>query len=196
MKRRTEPKPKRSGASALFVTILLAFAIAVLTLLALWFVYQNASILYALIGVFGVYLVYLVIGLSLIGGRQKKAEKTEKLLKAALSEGPCLVYLAYFGGERHIKKPSPHRREYLIEIFEPQAKDESLKKHLWFGLSEREEHELAVFKRYEAKAAYPALALLEGQTVYVAAGFFDAAKDAPSFREFFNKNHIVIYGDN
>ena len=196
MKKRTEPKPKRSAASILFVIVLLAFAVAILALLTLWFIYKNTAFLYAMLGVFGVYIVCLVVGLSLMGKREKKAEKTEKLLKAALSEGPCLVYLAYFGGERHVKKPSQQKQEYLLEIYEPQAKDESLKKHLWFGLSEKEEHELTVFKRYETRAAYPTLSLLEGQTVYVAAGFFEAAKDSPAFREFFNKNHIVIYGDN
>ena len=73
---------------------------------------------------------------------------------------------------------------------------ERLKKHLWFGLSDKEEKLLSAAKRYEAKIAYPALSLIEGKTVYLPAGFFEAAKEQEAFSALLNKNTIVLYGEN
>ena len=198
MKRRAgqDKQPaKKDAKSVLYVIVLLVLAGAVITLLSLWFLYEEMVYLYAMLGVFGVYVVFLVVTFLLSDGLSKKERQKRELLKAAL-ERECLVYAAYFGGEGHVKRPARRKREYLLEVFETEADKEALKKHLWFGLPEQEERKLALYKRFEGKFAYSALALIEHKTVYLAAGFYEAAKDAPAFAEFLSSNQIVLYGDN
>ena len=198
MKKRTEQDKqpaKMDAKSVLYVIVLLVLAGAVITLLSLWFLYEEMVYLYAMLGVFGVYVVFLVVTFLLSDGLSKKERQKRELLKAALG-GECLVYCAYFGGEGHVKRPSKRKKEYLVEVYETEADGEALKKHLWFGLPEQEERKLALYKRFEGKFAYSALALIEHKTVYLAAGFYEAAKDAPAFAEFLSSNQIVLYGDN
>ena len=106
------------------------------------------------------------------------------------------MYLAYFGGERHLKAPSPRKKEYLVEVYLPSVDGERLKRHLWFGLSKQEELSLSAARRYETKLAYPALSLIDGRTVYLPAGFYEAAKEQAAFSQFLSKNTIVLYGEN
>ena len=179
-----------------FYLILLALTLLVLGTLVLWFLKKNDVFLYLTIALFALYLFHLVFGMVRGYKREKREQKTEDLLRAELKGGSCVVYLTYFGGERHVKKPSPHKTEYLAEIYAPSVDGERLKKHLWFGLSDKEEKLLAAAKRYEAKIAYPALSLIEGKTVYLPAGFFEAAKEQEAFSALLNKNTIVLYGEN
>ena len=179
-----------------FYLILLALTLLVLGTLVLWFLKKNDVFLYLTIALFALYLFHLVFGMVRGYKLEKREQTTEDLLRAELKGGSCVVYLTYFGGERHVKKPSPHKTEYLAEIYAPSVDGERLKKHLWFGLSDKEEKLLAAAKRYEAKIAYPALSLIEGKTVYLPAGFFEAAKEQEAFSALLNKNTIVLYGEN
>ena len=179
-----------------FYLILLALTLLVLGTLVLWFLKKNDVFLYLTIALFALYLFHLVFGMVRGYKREKREQTTEDLLRAELKGGSCVVYLTYFGGERHVKKPSPHKTEYLAEIYAPSVDGERLKKHLWFGLSDKEEKLLAAAKRYEAKIAYPALSLIEVKTVYLPAGFFEAAKEQEAFSALLNKNTIVLYGEN
>ncbi len=181
--------------SRLFFTILIAvLTVLVLTALALWFVEEDILYLYLMLGLFGVYALCLA-AVFLFYGRQKRTQKTEELLRAGLGKDG-VVYLAYFGGERHLKAPSPRKKEYLVEVYLPSVDGERLKRHLWFGLSKQEELSLSAARRYETKLAYPALSLIEGRTVYLPAGFFEAAKEQAAFSQFLSKNTIVLYGEN
>ena len=179
-----------------FYIILLVLTVLVLGCLGLWLWLKNEVFLYIMIALFAVYVFHMIFGMVRGYKREKREQTTEDLLRAELKGGSCVVYLTYFGGERHVKKPSPHKTEYLAEIYAPSVDGERLKKHLWFGLSDKEEKLLSAAKRYEAKIAYPALSLIEGKTVYLPAGFFEAAKEQEAFSALLNKNTIVLYGEN
>ena len=188
--------PSMKKFSAAFYLILLGLTVLVLGCLGLWLWLDNEIFLYVMIALFAVYLFHLIYSMVHADRREKREQTTEELLRAGLKGGDCVVYLTYFGGERHIRKPSLHKAEYLVELYPPSVDGERLKKHLWFGLSDQEENLLSGAKRYEAKIAYPALALIEGKTVYLPAGFYEAAKKQAAFSQFLNKNTIVLYGEN
>ena len=178
-----------------FYLILLALTLLVLGTLVLWFLKKNDVFLYLTIALFALYLFHLVFGMVRGDRREKRARSTEDLLRTELKSGDAVVYLTYFGGERHVRKPSPHKTEYLVELYAPAVDRELLKRHLWFGLSDREEKLLSAAKRYEAHIAYPALSLIEGKTVFLPAGFYEAARQQEAFAGLLHKNKIVLYGE-
>ncbi len=183
---------KKFGAP--FYIILFALTVLVLGMLGLWLWLKQDVFLYLMIALFVVYVIHMAYNM-VHGRRQEKREQTTEDLLRAEFKRECVVYLTYFGGEKHVKKPSAHKREYLIEVYAPAVDKALLKRHLWFGLPEAEEKKLALMKRYETKIAYPALSLIEGKTVYLPAGFCEAAKSVPAFDGLLNKNDIVIYGE-
>lgn len=102
-----------------FYLILLALTLLVLGTLVLWFLKKNDVFLYLTIALFALYLFHLVFGMVRGYKREKREQTTEDLLRAELKGGSCVVYLTYFGGERHVKKPSPIRRNTLRRSTRP-----------------------------------------------------------------------------
>lgn len=178
-----------------FYIILLVLTVLVLGCLGLWLWLKNEVFLYIMIALFAVYVFHMIFGMVRGDRREKRARSTEDLLRTELKGGDAVVYLTYFGGERHVRKPSPHKTEYLVELYAPAVDRELLKRHLWFGLSDREEKLLSAAKRYEARIAYPALSLIEGKTVFLPAGFYEAARQQEAFAGLLHKNKIVLYGE-
>ena len=71
-------------------------------------------------------------GAAAIYGGRTRTQTTEELLRAGARKGGSgVVYLAYFGGERHVKAPSPRiRRSTSSEIYAALGgRGERLKRH-------------------------------------------------------------------
>ena len=83
----------------------------------------------------------------------------------------------------------------IVDAARMVSSDREIKLKRRFGLSDREEKLLSAAKRYEAHIAYPALSLIEGKTVFLPAGFYEAARQQEAFAGLLHKNKIVLYGE-
>lgn len=184
---------KKLGAP--FYIVLAALTAAVLGCLGLYVWLEDELWLYLMLGVFAVYLVHLIASLAWNSRSHKRAEldKSSFLLLAGNRE--AVVYLTYLGSERHIRRPSARRKDYLVEFYDGKVDVSLLKRHLWFGLSEEEEKTLNRSCLGGMRIPYPLLRELSGRTLLVQAGLYEAAKDSPLFSGLFGGNQVIIYGE-
>lgn len=179
----------------LFFILLAVLTFAVLGCLTAWLWTKNDVLLYVTVGLFPVYLFHLVFGL-MHGNKKAKRDAAEERSFRLLSErDDAVVYVTYLGGKRGVLHPSRTKKDYLTEFYDEQVDLSLLKRHLWFDLPEEREKELQTHMIGGAKVPYPRLAELKNRRILVQIAFFDAAKDAPAFEQFFRDNEIMTYGE-
>ena len=179
-----------------FYIVLATLTVGVLGALAVWLSTENDLFLYLMLGLFPVYVAFLVLSMVLNGKREKKrGEEKSAFLLLAREEAVKVVYVTYLGGERGVRKPSKRKKDYLVEFYTGAVDENLLKKHLWFGLSDADEQKLGRCRTGETYAPFPFLCEISGKTVLIQARFFEAAKDSPLFAKLFADNEIVLYGE-
>lgn len=193
MKEKPLPTRKLSGA---FYVILLLLTAAIMAFLAVWAVTKNDLFLYLMLALFPLYLFHLIFHLVKTDKDYKKqeAEKSE-FLTVAREEAARVVYITYLGDERHIRKPSRTKKDYLIEFYTKEVEIDLLKRHLWFDLGEREEERLIRCRIGSMEVPYSFLQELSGRTLLVQAQFFFAAEHSPLFAQLLSGNEIILYGE-
>ncbi len=193
MKEKTTPYGKLGKT---FYIVLLLLTAALLAFLSVWALTGNDLFLYLLLGVVPLYVLHLVFHLVKADKDYKKQDELKSaFFSLAREEQAEIVYLTYLGDEKHLLKPSPRKREYLIEFYTRAVDLALLKRHLWFGLSEEEEERLIKCRLGSMEIPYPLLEEVRGRTVLVQSALFRAAKDSPLFSPFFSGNTILLYDE-
>lgn len=181
---------------ALFFVLLGLLTLAMLIMLALWVRTKHVIYLCFLLGIFAVYTSFIVFTL-LRDGKDLRAGGPfrSKFLMLLNHIDSKVVFVAFLGNEKRTLKPSPLRKDYLIEFYEPQTNLEKLKKHVWFGLSEAEETQLKNSFIGGMDIPYSFLADIRERTVLIPNNFLQAVKENPLFSDFLSANELVPYGD-
>lgn len=181
---------------ALFFVLLGLLTLAMLVMLALWVRTKHIIYLCFLLGIFVVYTFFIVYTL-LRDGKDLRAGSPfrSRFLMLLGHVDSKIVFLAFLGNEKRALKPSPLRKDYLIEFYEPQTDLEKLKKHVWFGLSEADETILKNSFIGGMDVPFSFLADIRDRTVLIPNNFLQAVKENPLFFDFLNSNELVPYGD-
>ncbi len=181
---------------SVFYALLLVLSAAVIGALIVYFRTKSDLAFAAVFVFFVLYLVHLVYGLTR-GKKQRKTleEERERFRRILRIENCRVVYITYLSDERHIDRPSELRRDYLIELYPAMAEEENLKRHLWYDLSQTEENRLDTlcFGKFRVPKSF--LGEIAEKRIYIQAAFFDVAKENPQYRPVFEKNQIVLYGE-
>lgn len=180
----------------LFYIILIALTAAMLALLGVWAATKKLLFLYILIGIFPLYLFHLVFHLVRTDKDYKKRDaKKSEFLAVARDANAGVVYITYLGNEKRVKKPSPTKKDYLVEFYTPAVDLSLLKRHLWFDLPEKDEETLIRFRIGQLETPFPFLEELTGRKLLVQAAFYNVAKDLPHFQTLLNKNEVLLYDE-
>lgn len=180
----------------LFYIVLLALSLVLLALLGVWAATGKDLFLYLLLGVVPFYFFNIIYHLVKTDKDYRKEDDLKSgLCVLARDENARVVHLTYFGGERHIAKPSSKKREYLAEFYTEGVDIPLLKRHLWFDLPAEEEKLLHDRLIGDIEIPFPLLLELKGKTVLVPRAFYEAASASPAFYALFSENEIVLYGD-
>ena len=179
-----------------FYILLIALTVAMLVMLSLWSATENNVYLYILIGLIPFYILHLVISLVRSDKDYKRKDaKRSEFLAVARDANASVVYITYLGDEKHVKKPSPTKKDYLIEFYSGGVDLSLLKRHLWYDLSAEDEERILRFRIGQLEIPYPFLEEIEGRKLLIQAAFFQAAKDSPLFEKFFGKNEVILYDE-
>ena len=182
--------------SVLFYIFIGILTPALLVTLVLWINFKSSAYLYVTLAEFAVYIggvaSYLIC--CAIESQTNETLKCAFLMLLQNYESK-IVYITYTGNERRLKHPSKFKRDYLVEFYPRETDVELLKKHLWFGLPQKEEAQLKNLLIGGLDVPYPLLKDISQKQVLLQARFREAVSNLPHFEFLLNGNEIILYAE-
>ncbi len=179
----------------IYYIVFFTLLVALVTFAVLAICLGNLPLLFTAIGIA---LLFLAFTLAMRVYTKKRVAAVEKRLKEdgkALLESdiPRTVYLVYFGPLSRAKKPKVKNPVFYVEFYET-VDAESLKRHLYYGLSPEGENELAKSRLGSVVCSIEDVLSISGKRVFLQDDFYQEAIASLTYTAFFERNQIVVFG--